>query len=43
MIEVAITEDGWLRSGDGGWIDADGYLYLHDRIKDMIVSRSRAS
>ncbi|MCL8250030.1 long-chain-fatty-acid--CoA ligase [Aeromicrobium fastidiosum] len=35
---ATITPDGWLRSGDGGSIDADGYLYLHDRIKDMIVS-----
>ena len=35
---ATITSDGWLRSGDGGSIDADGYLYLHDRIKDMIVS-----
>jgi long-chain acyl-CoA synthetase len=30
--------DGWLRSGDAGCFDADGYLYLHDRVKDMIVS-----
>jgi acyl-CoA synthetase (AMP-forming)/AMP-acid ligase II len=35
---AAITPDGWLRSGDGGHIDADGYVYITDRIKDMIVS-----
>jgi acyl-CoA synthetase (AMP-forming)/AMP-acid ligase II len=34
----AITPDGWLRSGDGGHIDADGYVYVTDRIKDMIIS-----
>jgi acyl-CoA synthetase (AMP-forming)/AMP-acid ligase II len=33
-----ITDDGWLRSGDGGHIDADGYIYVTDRIKDMIIS-----
>jgi long-chain acyl-CoA synthetase len=33
-----IDREGWLRTGDAGYFDADGYLYLHDRIKDMIVS-----
>jgi acyl-CoA synthetase (AMP-forming)/AMP-acid ligase II len=35
---AAITADGWLRTGDGGHIDADGYVYVTDRIKDMIIS-----
>lgn len=30
--------DGWVHTGDAGFKDADGYVYLHDRIKDMIVS-----
>ena len=30
--------DGWFRTGDVGYFDAEGYLYLVDRVKDMIVS-----
>ncbi len=29
---------GWMHTGDGGYFDADGYLFVVDRIKDMIVS-----
>ena len=34
----AFTDDGWFKSGDAGFLDEDGYLYIHDRVKDMIVS-----
>ena len=34
----AITEDGWFRSGDVGRVDDGGYIFVEDRLKDMIIS-----
>jgi acyl-CoA synthetase (AMP-forming)/AMP-acid ligase II len=33
-----IRPDGWLRTGDAGFMNEDGYFFVHDRVKDMIVS-----
>ncbi|MGC4081535.1 MAG: AMP-binding protein [Vicinamibacterales bacterium] len=33
-----VLGDGWLRTGDVATLDADGYLFVHDRLDDMIVS-----
>jgi fatty-acyl-CoA synthase len=36
--EQAIDQAGWLHTGDAGFMDKDGYVYLKDRIRDMIIS-----
>jgi fatty-acyl-CoA synthase len=33
----AIADDGWFATNDGGWLDADGYLYVDGRLDDVIV------
>lgn len=38
LTEAAFTEDGWLITGDLGWVDGSGHLHLVGRAKNMIVT-----
>ncbi|MEO5852999.1 MAG: long-chain-fatty-acid--CoA ligase [Nocardioides sp.] len=33
-----VTEDGWFRTGDMGRVDGEGFVFVEDRLKDMIIS-----
>ena len=35
---AVITEDGWFRTGDMGKVDGEGFVFVEDRLKDMIIS-----
>jgi acyl-CoA synthetase (AMP-forming)/AMP-acid ligase II len=35
---ATLSADGWVSTGDAAYMDADGYIYIQDRMKDMIIS-----
>ena len=35
------VKDGWFYSGDAGYADDEGYIFIHDRVKDMIVRAAK--
>jgi acyl-CoA synthetase (AMP-forming)/AMP-acid ligase II len=40
---AASIRDGWMRTGDAAYMDEDGYVFIYDRVKDMIVTAARTS
>jgi long-chain acyl-CoA synthetase len=35
---ATFTGDGWFKTGDAAYMDEDGFVFIHDRVKDMIIS-----
>jgi long-chain acyl-CoA synthetase len=35
---AVLDDEGWFRTGDAGYLDEEGFVFLHDRVKDMIVT-----
>lgn len=40
LTEAALS-DGWLKTGDLGYVDAEGFLYVNGRVRDMIISKGQ--
>ncbi|MEJ8827187.1 long-chain-fatty-acid--CoA ligase [Variovorax humicola] len=37
-LTAAALRDGWMHTGDGAWMDEDGFIFVADRLKDMIIT-----
>ena len=37
QLKKLLDSEGWFRSGDVGCVDEDGFVYIKDRIKDIVI------